>query len=165
MRNIFTLKGTASRREFFFAFTAVLAVAYLTNNLREYLYPLSESGIVQYALIKNFLAILYLALLQPFIVRRLRDINVAVWWVLLFWVSLPLSSANILAVQQLLGIQLNFAKLPLQWDLLYKAMYLVAIPATILFILLFVVQSRHNKQLKDRPFGPGTAGGKPPSAP
>ena len=88
---------------------------------------------------------MYLTLLQPVIVRRLRDINIAAWWVLLFWVSLPLSSANILAVQQLFGIQLNFAKLPLQWDLLYKAMYLVAIPATILFILLLVVPSRRNK--------------------
>ncbi|MDO6513735.1 DUF805 domain-containing protein [Neptuniibacter sp. 2_MG-2023] len=146
MKSLFSFKGTACRKEFLLAVIVLAAIAYLVSYLRESIYPLPETGIVQYALIKNLLALIYLTLLQPIIVRRLRDIKLSAWWVLLFWLTLPINVVNLLALQQIFGIQIDLANVPTGWGLLVNSLYLLAICTVILSIMLFVVPSRHNKK-------------------
>ena len=136
------------RKEFFLANLFLVFIAVSVHYLIRYTISIQEIGLIKYAVLKNALSVIYLALLMPFVLGRLRDISASAWWSLLFWASLPIRELNILLAQEMMGVQINFAALPIAWDIALKISWLVVICAAILSLVLLFKPSSHNNSLQ-----------------
>ena len=145
---IFNYSGTLNRKGYFIALLTFSILYISIHYLFNYIIPPSELGIIKYGIIKNIMAISYLILLMPFIIKRSRDIRISLYWSILFWLALPLTNMNILLFQEITGIQFNFVSLSTGYDILFNMLGLFSSGAVILYFVLLFKKSSHNKAIK-----------------
>ncbi|MEW8073347.1 MAG: DUF805 domain-containing protein [Candidatus Thiodiazotropha endolucinida] len=129
-------EGRLKRRPFFYRVVVVVFLAVVGGYLlREAL--TTKEGISPYYLEITFSwSIIILGLLTPFAVQRCRDIGIAVWWVLLLWLS-PFSDLRfILIVSEYTGTDISGRML---WPATFTALIVI-----VFIVMLFFSRSSNN---------------------
>lgn len=136
----FSFRGALGRLGFFYAWLAIalfavfVHLAFVVNII-----PSGSDG-TSYLLVKSCLGFLYLALLTPFIVRRLHDLGASGWFGVVFWVSGVFGVRNVMLMDALWGIKINiFSASAVVMDIMLG----------LLIIILFVIPGSSNKSLKN----------------
>jgi len=139
LRKIFTFEGRLGRKGFFYSFLAVTVSALLlpylviVNTL-----PEDISGIM-YLSIKSGMSFFHLAILTPFIVRRLHDFGVSGWFSIVFWIGTLFGIRNVILLNELWGLDIDIFSAPV---------IIIEVTLLLLILALFLVPSKESNTVK-----------------
>ena len=128
MKNIFSIHGRASRKEFLIQFV-LISVFWVGLS-----YLLRFAGILtpdidSYLLIKLIVEFITLMSFTPLMLRRIHDIHLPGYVLIVFWALIPFSIRNIIYWKQQFGIELNQNSWPVT---------ILNIIGVILLLILFI---------------------------
>ena len=113
LKNAFSMQVRLNRSGFLFSYVALAVLSFCFFYLNKWL--LTEYGIDgrTYLINKSIFGIILLVVWTPFVVKRLHDIGVSGWWVLVLYAANPFELRNILLVQMLSGLEIDAFSVPM----------------------------------------------------
>lgn len=167
MRNIFSYKGRASRREFLIIFIVInvlwLGLGYFLSQLVD---PVTNSD--TYYLSKILFQVVSLMSVTPIMLQRIHDIHLPGYVLTVFYIAIPFSFSTLLYLRRTFKIE----SIDITWATSWPMLVLYGLNFFVLIMLFFYKSypdpnrwGSPKNQLKDHPYGDRTSGGEPPSAP